>query len=214
MAADGKEVKAFVTLTRYSGAVLLTSPEGAKRIRRIEDLKGANVGVTAPASSSHFFLNYLLVTHGLSPDDVHASFVLRRAPAVRVLADTRTAQGIRSVFGVEQYPSAVLYATASWLHDNADKARRLSRSIQRTLRWIKEHSASEIAAAMPAEFTSEDPAAYVEAIERSKQLYSLDGIMHGDAAAAVHKVLSVSIPKVRNAKIDLSRTYTNEFAAQ
>lgn len=239
MAADGKDVKSFVTLTRYPGAVLLTSPEGSKRISRIEDLKGTNVGVTGPGSSSHFFVNYLLVTHGLSPDDIHViamgggrsrvaalqnskvdagvtfepstSFVLRRAPGARVLADTRTEAGVREVFGVEHYPSAVLYATAGWLNDNKDTARRLALAMRRTLRWIQEHTAAEIASAMPSEFRADDPEAYTQAVETSKQLYSPDGVMHADAAAAVRKVLAVSIPKVRGAEIDLTRTYTNEF---
>ena len=66
MAAEGQHIKAFVTLTRFPGAVLLTSVDGAKRFHSIRDLRGAKVGVTAPGSSSHFFLNHLLIKNGLT----------------------------------------------------------------------------------------------------------------------------------------------------
>ncbi len=59
MAAQGKDLRAFVAMLRYPGLVLV-SP----RIASIEGLKGKTVGVSAPGSSTHMFLNYLLVKHG------------------------------------------------------------------------------------------------------------------------------------------------------
>jgi NitT/TauT family transport system substrate-binding protein len=239
MAADAQEIKAFVSLARYPGGVLVTSPRAAERIRGVEDLKGGVVGVSAPGSSSHFFVNYLLVGQGLSPDDIRVvgmggsrsrvatiesgqvdagvlfepgiSVLLKRAPNCRILVDTRTRQGVEIVFRTSEYPSAVLYASARWLSQHSDTARGLACAIRRTLDWIHEHSAEEIARAMPAAMMAEDPAVYVQAIHNSKDLYSIDGRMRHEAAAAVHKVLSTSIVKVRNTRIDLSRTYTNEF---
>jgi NitT/TauT family transport system substrate-binding protein len=239
MAAEGKDITAFVTLTRYPGAVLLTSPNGSASITGVKDLKGRTVGVTAPGSSSHFFLNYLLIREGLSPDDVTViglgggrsrvaaiersrvdaavvfeptvSLLQRSASSVRLVADTRTAEGVKAIFGVDQYPSAVFYASASWLQSNTDMARKLARAVRKTLRWVHEHSANEIARDMPESFKAEDPQAYVAAIEGSKQLYSQDGIMEADAAAAVRKVLGTSIEKVRQSQFDIRRTYTNEF---
>jgi NitT/TauT family transport system substrate-binding protein len=239
MAAENQEMRAFVTLTRYPGAVLLASPDGAKRIRSVPDLRDKVVGVTAPGSSSHFFLNYVLIRSGLSPDTVKITalgggrsrvaavehnkvdaavvfepaitLLERRAPGIRLLVDTRTAAGVQAVFGTEHYPSAVLYATDEWLRANADRARRLARGIRTTLRWIADHSAKEIAAQMPDAFRAEDPEAYVAAVDSSKQLYSSDGRMEAIAAEAVRRVLAVSVPKVANSQIDLARTYTNEF---
>lgn len=239
MAAEGRPVKAFVTLTRYPGAVLAVSPQAVNRIHRIEDLKGAMVGVTAPGSSSHFFANYLLVRHGLSPSDIRVfamgpgparvvaiasgrvdagvlfepslSVLLKRAPQVRLLADTRTPAGVKEVFGTDEYPSAVLYGTGDWLRENRDKAHRLATAMRETLRWIQEHTAAQIAAKMPASIAAEDPSLYVQAVEHSKQLYSVDGVMRPEAAAAVRRVLAISIEKVRQANIDVAQAYTNEF---
>jgi NitT/TauT family transport system substrate-binding protein len=239
MAADAQDIKAFVTLARYPGAVLVTSPAAAERIRGVEDLKGAVVGVSAPGSSSHFFVNYLLIRQGLSADHVRIvgtggsrgrvaaiesgqvdagvlfeagiSVLMKRAPRCRILVDTRTREGVEMVFRTSEYPSAVLYASARWLTEHRDTASRIACAMRRTLDWIHDHSAEEIARAMPPAMMAEDPAVYVQAVRNSKELYSTDARMRHEAAAAVHKVLSTSIEKVRNTKIDLSRTYTNEF---
>lgn len=242
MAADGQAVKAFVSLTRYPGAVLVASPSGARRIGRIADLKGATVGVTAPGSSSHFFLNHLLVKNGLTPGDVSVvamgggrsrvaaienskvdagvlfepgvTFLLRRAPGARVLTDTRTPEGVRTVFGTAEYPSAVLYAKADWLSANREIAGKVARSMVETLRWIQEHPAAEIAAKMPENFRAEDAAAYDQALAASRGMYSTDGVMSAEAANAVRQVLAMSLEKVRHADIDVSSTFTNEFVSQ
>jgi hypothetical protein len=42
-------------------------------------------------------------------------------------------------------------------------------------------------------------------------MFSVDGLMTADGAAGVRQLLAASMPKVRDAAIDLSRTYTNEF---
>jgi NitT/TauT family transport system substrate-binding protein len=239
MAAEGKSIQAFVTMVRYPGAVAVLSPEGAKKIHRLEDLKGATAGVTAPGSSSHFFLNFLLAKHGLSPNDVSViglggsasrvmamerskvdlgilfepsvTQLLRRSPSALILADTRTREGVQEVYGTATYPSAVLYTPTSWLKQNPESARHLARAIQRTLAWIQEHSPEQIMDKMPASFRGDNPAFYLEALQHSLPMFSPDGIMTPEGAEAVRKVLAVSSEKVRTAKIDLAATYTNKF---
>ena len=187
MAADGQDIKSFVSLTRYPGIVLVASPSGAKRIHTVRDLKGANVGVTAPGSATHFFLNHLLIRNGLKPEDVSVvamgtgrsrvaaienskvdagvllepgvSFLLERAPESRVISDTRTPAGVQEIFGAPEYPSAVLYAKSAWLAANTETARSIASAMLDTLRWIQSHSASEISQKMPDAFHSENPGA-------------------------------------------------------
>ena len=55
LAAKGQSLQAFVIYDRYPGMVLAVSPE-AKDIKSIKDLAGKAVGVSAPGSSSDFFL--------------------------------------------------------------------------------------------------------------------------------------------------------------
>ena len=51
----------------------------------------------------------------------------------------------------------------------------------------------------------------MDALKGSMSMFSPDGRMTADGAEAVRKIVAASIEKVRNATIDLSKTYTNEF---
>ncbi len=239
MAAAGRRLVAFVTLLRYPGLVAVVSPSARQTIASIGDLPGAMVGVTSPGSSTHFFVNHLLATHGLSPDAISVTGIgstatavaamergmvdvgilldpavtelAARSPDLRILADTRTVEGVREVFGTDVYPAAVLYAPESWTTAHRDTAARLARAMTRTLAWIQTHSGEEIMRAMPERMRGDDPARYLVALERTLPMYSPDGRMSSEGAAAVERVLSLSIPAVREADVDISATYTNAF---
>jgi NitT/TauT family transport system substrate-binding protein len=234
MAAQGKDLRAFVAMLRYPGLVLV-SPS----IASIEGLKGKTAGVSAPGSSTHMFLNYLLVKHGMKPDEVSnasigmsatavgavthnkvdaavmtdpaLAIVRRQMPGLHILADTRTEEGVRSVFGVENYPSAVLYSKTDWIEKNRDTAKRLAGVITKTLSWMRSHTPEEIREKMPASFRTEDAATDVAVLRTAQAMLSIDGRFTPEAVEAVHQVLSTSLESVRNAKIDLSKTYTNDL---
>jgi NitT/TauT family transport system substrate-binding protein len=141
------------------------------------------------------------------------TLVRTRNPTVRVLADLRQAEGVRQAFGSDTYPASVLYAQGAWIRANRETARHLARAIVRTLDWIQTHSAQDIADKTPASFRGEDPALYVEALKSSLSMFSPDGAMAADGAESVHTLLAGSMPNVRNAKIDMAKTYTNEFVS-
>ncbi len=235
MAAKGHPIESFVTILRYPGLVA-ASPKFA----RIEDLRGKVVGVSAAGSSTQMFLNYLLATHGMKPEDVSVAsigmsatavaavshgkvdaaimtdpalaIVARQIPDLHILADARTGEGVRKVFGVDIYPSAVLYSTPDWLAAHPGEARRLARAITKTLEWMRTKRPEEIREKMPAAFRSEDAATDIQSLRFMQAMLSPDGRLTPESAAAVQKVLSVSLPEVRSA--DLSKTYTNEFVAK
>lgn len=241
MQAKHRDVVSFVNMLRYPSIVVAVSPKAKKPINSIADLKGANVGVTAPGSSTDFFLKYLLKKNGLAADDatvqavggdstavaameqgrVDAAVMIdpavsqlqQRAGAdkVKILTDTRTEQGVKEDFGVPTYPAAVLYSSKEWLGGHGDQARKMSAAIVRALQFIDTHSAQEIAQAMPPEYAAGDPAIYAKSIEQAKAAYSKDGAIQPEGAQAVNDVLSQSIPEVAGADIDLSKTYTNDY---
>jgi NitT/TauT family transport system substrate-binding protein len=237
MAAEGRALVAFVTMLRYPGLVLTTSPQAAGRITKIEDLNGRIAGVTTAGSSSQMFLTFLLTRHGVPVDAVSVtsigsaataiaavehgkvdvgwmadpSFTLvkQRNPDVRVLADLRTESGVEAAFGTTTYPGSVLYSQAGWLASNRDTAAALARAILRTLHWMHSHPAEEIAQKTPKALRGEDDRLYVDALRSSMTMFSEDGRMTADGAAAVRTLLAGSMEKVRAASIDLSTTYTN-----
>src|SRR6516225_9011462 len=60
LAAKKQELQAFVVYDRYPGLVLVVSPSHTSEIKSVKDLAGKKVGVSAPGSSTDFFLKYLL----------------------------------------------------------------------------------------------------------------------------------------------------------
>ena len=130
---------------------------------------------------------------------------------MRVLADLRHEAGVKEALDATTYPASVLYTSGEWMRANHETTARLARAIKRALEWMQTHSADEIADKMPPDFRGEDRALYVEALHNSMAMFSPDGVMSEDGPKAVHMLLAQSLEKVRNATIDLSKTYTNEF---
>ncbi len=67
LAAKKQELQSFVVYDRYPGLVLVVSPKHTNEIKSIKDLAGKKVGVSAPGSSTDFFLKFLLKKNGLDP---------------------------------------------------------------------------------------------------------------------------------------------------
>jgi NitT/TauT family transport system substrate-binding protein len=65
MAVQGRQLKTFVLTTTAHTMVLVVTPGNANRIRRIEDLKGAVVGLGGFGSAHHRLLEYLAARHGV-----------------------------------------------------------------------------------------------------------------------------------------------------
>lgn len=236
MQAEGRRLKAFVTIQRFPGLALLVSPATKRTIRSVADLKGAVVGVSAPGSSTDLYLKYILSRNGVDPAAVSVTGVGMSAasvaamergkvdaavmaePAITILSkragnlttlfDTRTEEGVQAAFGTRQYPAAVLYSTEEWIARNPDTVARLARAMRRTLAFIQT-SPQDVARAMPTAFQADDPALYAETVRKALPMYSTDGLMPPDGPAAVRRVLSVSLEKVRAATLDLRASYVD-----
>jgi NitT/TauT family transport system substrate-binding protein len=233
MAAEGREIVAFVSLLRSPNFALVST-----RVKTIADLRGKSVGVSSLGSPSQFYLNYVLTSAGMKPDDVSTSSIGMAATAIAalehnqvdaamlfgsaitqlqtrnrdaaILADARTPEGLKKIFGVDDYPASCLLARGDWLRDHKTQAAAMNRAVLKSLAWIRDHAPEEILAQVPAEFRAGDQAAELEAIRLAKPMYSLDGRISKESAEAVRKVLAASVPRVRDAQIDLDRTFLNQ----
>jgi NitT/TauT family transport system substrate-binding protein len=241
LAAKKQELVSFVVYDRYPGLVLVVSPSHNKEISSIKDLAGKKVGVSAPGSSTDFFLKYLLKKNGLDPTSasvigvglgatavaamqqgqIDAAVMLDPAvtvlqgsyPDLKILSDTRTQKDTLSVFGGE-YPGGSLYSTAAWIKSHEKEVQALTTAIVNTLNWIHSHSAEEIMAKMPDEIVGKDKAQYLAALKNTIPMYSLTGKMDPKGAEAVLAVFSESSPEVAKANIDVSKTWTNKYVDQ
>ena len=238
LAAKGQHLQAFVVYDRYPGLALVISPKHAAEIKSVKDLANKKVGVSAPGSSTDFFLKYLLSKNGVDPNSVgvigvglgasaiaameqgqiDAAVMLDPAvtllkgnnPDLKILSDTRTQKDTLAVFGGE-YPGGALYAKADWVKAHEKEVQGMSTAIVTTLKWIHSHSAEETADKMPPELVGKDKALYIAALKNTIPMYSETGRMDPKGAAAVLAVFSQSSPDVAKAHIDLSKTYTNEY---
>ena len=238
LAAKKQEMQAFVVYDRYPGLVLVVSPKHTAEIKSIKDLAGKKVGVSAPGSSTDFFLKYLLKKNGLDPAGVAVIGVGLGATAVaameqgqidaavmldpsvtvlqgshkdlRILSDTRTQKDTLDVFGGE-YPGGALYSTTAWIKAHEKEAQALTNAIVNTLKWIHGHSPEDIMAKMPPEIVGKNKELYLAALKNTLPMYSETGAMDPKGAAAVLAVFSESSPDVAKANIDVSKTYTNAF---
>src|ERR1700740_917395 len=191
LAAKKQELVAFVVYDRYPGLVLVVSPSHTSEIKSVKDLAGKKVGVSAPGSSTDFFLKYLLKKNGLDPTsaavigvglgatavaameqgqidaavmlDPSVTVLQSSHPDLKILADTRTRKDTLAMFGGE-YPGGALYSPAAWVNSHEKEVQALTNAIVSTLFWIHSHSAEDIMAKMPAELVGKDKALYLAAL--------------------------------------------------
>ena len=241
LAARHQELQAFVVYDRYPGLVLVVAPGHTKEINAIKDLAGKKVGVSAPGSSTDFFLKYLLKKNGVDPTgtavigiglgatavaameqgQIDAAVMLDPSVTVlqgshsdlKILSDTRTQKDTLDVFGGE-YPGGALYATSAWLASHEKEAQALTNAILATLAWIHSHTPEEVMAKMPEEMVGKDKALYLAALKNTIPMYSQTGKMDPKGAEAVLAVFSVGSPDVAKANIDVTKTYTNKLVEQ
>src|SRR6202161_2436496 len=70
LAAKNQTLQSFVVYDRYPGLALAVAPAQTGKITSVKDLANKKVGVTAPGSSTDFFLKYLLSKNGVDPNSI------------------------------------------------------------------------------------------------------------------------------------------------
>ncbi|EJL87868.1 ABC-type nitrate/sulfonate/bicarbonate transport system, periplasmic component [Herbaspirillum sp. CF444] len=235
--SKGKEITAIVIFGQVPGEVELVSTKASASIKSMADVKGKTLGVTGLGSSTNFLTQYLASRHGITskeysvlPVGADNTFIaamkqgridagMTTEPTVsqmlktgeaKVLVDMRSVDGtVKALGGL--YPASSLYVQRNWLNGHKDDAAKLARAFVKTLKFIKTHSATEIADKMPKDYYGNNKALYVQALENSLPMYSADGKMPVGGPETVLSVLSGFNPNVKGKHIDLSKTYTNEF---
>jgi NitT/TauT family transport system substrate-binding protein len=97
------------------------------------------------------------------------------------------------------------------LNSHPEAARRLARASVRALGWIATHSPEQIREKLPESSKSSDVGADLEIIRVSVSSFTTDGKMIPGAPEAIKHYLDAVSDKVRDAKIDLSSTWTDEY---
>ncbi|MET7288753.1 ABC transporter substrate-binding protein [Streptomyces sp. NPDC005573] len=234
----GKSVESVVQFSHAPGEVEVVSRKAEGDVTSAKDFKGRKLGVTGLGSSTDFLTKYLAVKNGvrvdqftpvavgagptfiaalqqgsidagMTTDPTVATILAKKAG--KVLVDMRTPEGSQQALG-GPYPSSSLYMQTDWVNGHKETVQKLVDAFVKTLRWMSTHSASDIAAKMPADYSQGDKTLYADAIKSTLPMFTKDGVMPANGPETVERVLKAFNPAVKNAKVDLAATYTTEFA--
>jgi NitT/TauT family transport system substrate-binding protein len=238
MQTKGQDVRAVLELGRFPGIVLAVKKDKAGQIKSAADLKGMKIGVTAPGSSTNFFVNYLMAKGGAKYQD--ASFIgigtgLSAIAAIKkgeidaisnldpviskletdgdivILADTRTEAGTKAIFGGSN-PAAVVYLKNEFIEKNPNTTQALVNAFYKALKWIVAASPDEIAKAVPEAYYLGDRDLYIRAVKASLDTYSRTGIIPLDGMKSALGMLKEFDAELKDVKdSDLPKTFVDRF---
>ncbi|MFJ5677804.1 ABC transporter substrate-binding protein [Streptomyces sp. NPDC093097] len=235
--AKGKQVESVVQLAQTPGEVEVVSNKAAGELTSPKDFKGKKLGVTGLGSSTDFLTKYLAVKNGVKTEEFTPVAVgagqtflsaleqgsiqggMTTDPTVaqvvnkkigKVLVDMRTPEGSKEALG-GLYPSSSLYMNTDWVNSHKDTVQKLANAFVKTLKWMSAHTPEEIAAKMPADYAQGGKELYAQAIKDTLPMFTKDGVMPADGPDTVQRVLKAFNPNLKNASLDLTKTYTTEF---
>jgi NitT/TauT family transport system substrate-binding protein len=238
MQAKNQLFQAFVLQGRAPQIAFGVSSKNMPDYKSIADLKGKKIGVSAPGSSTNMMANLVLSRGGLKASDV--SFVgvgtaagaltalrsgqidamsntdpvmtmLEQRGEVKIISDTRTLKGTTEVFGGPM-PAACLYAPADFIRKNPNTCQALANAIVHGLKWLQTAGPGDIIKTVPENYLLGDRALYLASFNKVRESISLDGIIPDEGPRTALRALASFDPSIKADKIDLAKTYTNEFA--
>jgi NitT/TauT family transport system substrate-binding protein len=237
MAARGQKLIAFAEQVGCPGFSLVVGKGQAAKFHSLADLKGMKIGVSAPGSSSHMVLNFLLKQGGVAESDVavigvgsssgavaavrsgQIDAMLGNEPIDTMLEESHDAiifTNMRSqpesdkVFG-GQYPEASFYARADFIARYPKTVQAIADAVVRAERWLTKATPEQVADAVPGEYLLGDRALYIKAFTNMRSCLSPNGLFEPRGVETVLKILNDFNESVRGATIKLDETYDNSF---
>lgn len=240
MQAKGQEIAAVLELGRFPGIVLGVRKDRAAGVKSFRDLKGMKIGVTAPGSSTNFFVNALIAREGLKADDVAIIGVgagmsavaamkkgdidamsnldpvmtkLEQDGDIAVLADTRTEEGNMKLFGGNN-PAAVVYLKRDFIAKYPVTTQHIVNAFYKSLKWLAKATPEDVARTVPEEYYLGDKALYLASVKASAPMYSRTGVIPPEGMKNALDMLLQFDPELKDASIDLPRTFDGRFVAK
>jgi len=109
-------------------------------------------------------------------------------------------------------PAACFYTHADYLKANPNTCQALANAVVRGLKWLQTAGPSDIIKTVPDSYLLGDRALYLAAFAKVREAIALDGIMPEDGARTALKALASFEPAIKPERIDLAKTFTNDFA--
>ncbi|HEX9720256.1 MAG TPA: ABC transporter substrate-binding protein [Ramlibacter sp.] len=238
MQSKNLNIQAFVLQGRAPQIALGVSTKAMPNYKSLADLRGKKIGVSAPGSSTNMVANLVLSRAGIKASDVSyvgvgtsagaltalrsgqidamsntdpVMTMLEQKGDVKIISDTRTLKGTIDVFGGPM-PAACFYARAEFIQKNPNTCQALANAIVHGLKWLQTAGPSDIVKTVPEGYLLGDRALYLASFNKVREAIALDGLIPEEGARTALKALASFDPAIKADKIELSRTYTNEFA--
>jgi NitT/TauT family transport system substrate-binding protein len=230
--------RAFVMQGRAPQIAMGVSIKTMPLYKSVADLKGKRIGVTAPGSSTNMVANLVLSRAGLKASDVSyigvgtaagalaalrsgqvdaicnidpVMTMLEQKGDVKIISDTRTLKGTVEVFGGSM-PSGCLYAPMDYVQKNPNTCQALANAMVHGLKWLQTAGPSDIIKTVPESYLLGDRGLYLASFNKVREAFSLDGVVPEDGVKTALRALASFDATVKPEKIDLSKTFTNEFS--
>lgn len=231
-------LKAFALFGQIPGNVLAVRASRADKIKSVADLKGKTIGVSAPGSATHLFLNILLAKAGLKPTDVSVVAVGNGSGAIAamrtgqdldaiatldpvitelattndivIMADSRTLAGTREIYG-GAYASGSFYTKTEFIEKYPRTTQALANAIVKALLWMRAANVDDIIKNLPPENVGSNLDLYRAIVAHNLPNTQHDGKVSQAAAETVLRVVAEGDAAFPAKSIRLSETYTNEF---
>ena len=205
-----------------------------------KDLAGKNLGVTDLGSGTHVLTQAILGTAGVDPTNAKYVAVgagdtfiaaidqkkivagMTTEPTItrlitsgkaKVLVSLMTPADTRAALGGD-YPFIGIFAQNSWVSGNKDTAQRLVNAYVKTLKWMKSHTAAEIADKMPADYLKPTRDLYIQALQNQLAIFGTDCKMPQGGPETVQGIMQKYVSSYKGKTANLAETYTNEFATK
>ena len=235
----GKKMECVVQLGIAPGEAEMVSAKEAGSIHSMADLKGKNLGVTELGSGTQTLTEALLARAGITPDQVHfipvgagSTFIaamqqgkidagMTTEPTIstliaqsvgNVLVDLRTPTSTQAALG-GNYPFICVFMQNDYVNSHKAVVQKMVNAYVKTLKFIQSHTAEQIADQMPQDYYVGNKTAYVQALQNQLQMFSPDGKMPSDGPQTVLNIEHQTGLVPASTDVDLSTTFTNEFAA-
>ena len=237
MQSRGQRMTAFVLQGRAPQVVFAVNKKTMPNYKGLADLKGKNIGVTSPGSSSQVIANYVLATAGLKASDV--SFIgvgsssqavaavrtgqvdalanldpviaiLQQDGLIEIAADTRKIEESDKLFK-GPLVAGCLYAMNSYIEANPEIIAGLAAGIVRANQWLATASGEDIVKVVPESFFLGNKELYVKCFLENRPALSKDGLIPDEAPEISYQALQSVNPKIAAAKIDTKVVYTNKY---
>jgi NitT/TauT family transport system substrate-binding protein len=238
MQSKNQFIQSIVLMGRAPQIAMGVSTKTMGGYKNLAELRGKKIGVSAPGSSTNMVANLVLSRAGIKASEVSyvgvgtaagaltalrsgqidamsnidpVMTMLEQKGDVRIITDTRTLKGTLEVFGGPM-PAACFYTHSEFVKNNPNTCQALANAIVHGLKWLQTAGPSDIIKTVPESYLLGDRGLYLASFNKVREAIAVDGLLPDEGAKTALKALASFEPSIKAEKIELGKTYTNDFA--